>query len=73
MNEWNVHLNSIQITAVEAAPGGQGDDDSANDLFFSDTVYGEAFGGQTSAVTVNQFQGFELPLPRVESDIVFSN
>ena len=72
-SEWNVHLNNVQFTGAEAAPGGQGEDDNINDIFFSDTAYGDAFGSQTLAVTLNRFQGFSQPLPRVEADIVFNN
>lgn len=71
-DEWNQHIANVQFTGVEAAVGGQNEDDNINDLFFSDTVYGESFGGSTLAVTLNRFQGFDRPLPRVEADIVFN-
>ena len=71
-DEWNQHIANVQFTGVEAAVGGQNEDDNINDLFFSDTIYGQAFGGSTLAVTLNRFQGSSRPLPRVEADIVFN-
>lgn len=72
-NEWNQHLQNVQLNMVEAAVDGQNDDDQVNDLFFSDTVYGDSFGGSTLAITLNRFSGFSRPLPRTEADIVFNN
>jgi hypothetical protein len=71
--EWNQHLANVQFTGQEAAEGGETEDDDVNDLFFSSTIYGDAFGGSTLAVTLTRFRGFERPLPRVEADIVFNN
>lgn len=73
MAEWNVHIQDVQFAAVEAAVGGEGESNRVNDLFFSSTIYGDAFGSQTLAVTLNIFEGFSQPLPRVEADIVFNN
>ncbi len=73
MAEWNRHINDVQFTGQEASVGGEGQTNLVNDLFFSSTIYGDAFGSQTLAVTLSLFQGFSQPLPRVESDIVFNN
>ncbi|MBT5900485.1 MAG: matrixin family metalloprotease [Opitutaceae bacterium] len=73
MTEWNTHIQDVQFAAVEAAVGGEGESNRVNDLFFSSTIYGDAFGSQTLAVTLNIFEGFAQPLPRVEADIVFNN
>lgn len=72
-DEWNQHINNVQFTGVEAAVGGEAEDDNINDLFFSATIFGDSFGDSTLAVTLNRFQGFNNPLPRVEADIVFNN
>lgn len=73
MTEWNNQMQDVQFAAVEATVGGQGESNRVNDLFFSSTIYGDAFGSQTLAVTLNIFEGFSQPLPRVEADIVFNN
>ena len=73
MTEWNGQMQDVQFAAVQATVGSQSESNRVNDLFFSDTHYGDAFGAQTLAVTLNIFEGFSQPLPRVEADIVFNN
>ncbi|GAB5560456.1 MAG: hypothetical protein SynsKO_21030 [Synoicihabitans sp.] len=59
------------MEAVEGEVGGQGDSDGTNDIFFSDTKYGDDFGGFTVAVALTRFEGSSFPLPRVETDVIF--
>jgi len=50
---------------------GQGKADGTNDIFFSETQYGDEFGEFTAGVALTRWSGFSTPVPRVESDIIF--
>ena len=43
MTEWNGQMQDVQFAAVQATVGSQSESNRVNDLFFSDTHYGDAF------------------------------
>lgn len=51
MASWNSHIATASLTAVPNSPAAQGEPNSINNVFFSNTIYGFAFGGSTLAVT----------------------
>jgi hypothetical protein len=65
---WNEHLASVRLTAAGpvAASGG----DRTNSVFFSETIYGQAFGPNTLAVTVQYNpDGYVF----TETDVIFNS
>jgi hypothetical protein len=49
---WNAHLESIQFEAVPNSTSTEMIGDGYNSVFFSDSVFGDDFGGSALAVTV---------------------
>ena len=67
MQIWNNQLDAVQfVGVVDAAPPADGND--SNEIFFSNTIYGRAFGTSTLAVTTGWSAGHR----RTESDIIFN-
>lgn len=65
--DWNYWLGSIDfVSRVENRSRLQGN--NANDVFFADDVYGDAFGPRVLAVTTSMLLGAE----RVEADVIFN-
>ena len=67
---WNAVLGSVQfqVTLAPAPATPPSQNNSSNDLFFSDTIFGEGFEGNTIAVTLS----FRAGNSRTRSDIVFN-
>ncbi|MBI3885014.1 MAG: matrixin family metalloprotease [Opitutae bacterium] len=69
MQIWNPLLGASQFQPQIAPVGPGGDFNLVNEMVFSDTVFGRAFGDNTLAVTTTIVRGNE----RGEADIVFNN
>lgn len=67
---WNPNLGDAQFTSQVFAVGGSGlDNNNINEVFFSNTVFGMAFGSDgTLAVTTTWYTGNQ----RVEADVIFN-
>ena len=51
LSSWNSHIAAATLAAVPNSPEAQGEPNGINNVFFSNTIYGFAFGGSTLAVT----------------------
>lgn len=70
MATWNPHIQLVSFSAVNDSTAANGDGNSVNTVFFSDTIYGDAFGAQTLAVATSwSFPGGR----KAESDVIFNN
>lgn len=67
---WSGYLDFITVSSVSAPTVPEIPEDGINSVFFSNTVYGDALGGDTLAVTVS----FQEPGPsgdgRAEADVI---
>ena len=68
LNTWNARLVHMKFGAMIASPLPAADADADNSVFFSDTVFGEAFGPNTLAITLISTRG----PARLETDVVFN-
>lgn len=70
MDLWNLQLGRVQFTTTEADPATPAaDGDRINSVQFSDTVYGDKFGGTTLAVTLLDDNGAGVT---TEADVLFN-
>ncbi|MFN2509099.1 MAG: DVUA0089 family protein, partial [Chthoniobacterales bacterium] len=69
LNIWNQYLVHMQFGTVVASSLPPADGDTDNSVFFSDTVYGDTFGGRTLAVTITSSRGSIV----TETDVIFNN
>ena len=58
-----------EVRAFVDSPLEPGDSDADNSVFFSDTVYGEAFGNRTIAISLTSGRGTVF----TEGDVIFNN
>lgn len=66
---WNPHIQLVSFSAVNDSTAANGDGNSLNTVFFSDTVYGEEFGDGVLAVATSwSFSGGR----KAESDVIFN-
>lgn len=68
MSIWNTYLNTSRFTVVRDSTVSKGDGDGTNNIFFSNTIYGDAFGDRTLAVTTHWRRGST----RTEADLLFN-
>ncbi len=68
LNMWNSQMQRVQLTAVmdSSAPASSGD--RVNSVVFANSVYGQAFGSGTLAVTYYMTQGSAM----IEADVLFN-
>lgn len=66
---WNAHIGTTQFSPLLQSPGIGSWGDSINQQFFNSTVYGQAFGSNTLAVTKIWYSGTRM----VEADITFNS
>lgn len=68
LNMWNSQVQRVQLSAVmnSSAPASSGD--RVNSVVFSNSVYGQAFGSGTLAVTYYITQGSAM----IEADVLFN-
>ena len=62
---WNPMMARLQL-ATTAATQPNGERNGRNDVFFSNTIYGDSFGGSTLAVALS----YSVNSDRVEADVV---
>lgn len=68
MSVWNPYLGSVQLVPTENATPAA-DSDGLNSIFFSDTVYGDDFGGDTLGITLYTYDDRNVAL---EADVIFN-
>jgi hypothetical protein len=66
---WNQKLARLQFAVVRNSTVSPTDGDRRNSVFFSNTVFGDAFGSSTLATTLRTYQGSTT----VEADVVFNS
>ena len=67
---WNQHLQQTQFSWVNNATVAKGAHNGRNNVSFAQTVYGDAFGGDTLAVTVWWTSSNSI---LTEADVLFNN
>ncbi len=65
---WNPHMGSIQFSGVNGSSASKGQGNGINNVFFSSSVYGSAFGANTLAITISYTSGSS----KVEGDVLFN-
>ncbi|MBI2514192.1 MAG: immunoglobulin domain-containing protein [Opitutae bacterium] len=75
MTSWNQVILNSQFAGTTATAGNGGEDNGINELFFSSTVYGEAYGTNVIAVTLSNRGALQTDgtYRRTESDILFNS
>ena len=68
LNAWNSNLGSVRFVGINSSGSGRASGNAVNEVFFSSTVYGSAFGSNVLAVTLT----YTLGATRVESDVLFN-
>ncbi len=69
--EWNGHLARTRLTSSRGSGSNPTVTNRTNDVFFSGTIYGEAFDSRTLAVTLGDFDD-DTFAPR-ELDVIFNS
>ncbi len=69
LNTWNAYLAHMQFAPVIGSPLTPGDSDSDNSVFFSDTVYGDAWGNRVIAISLTSSRNSVF----TEADVIFNN
>jgi matrixin len=67
---WNRYVSRVQFRVVRDSTAALGSGNSLNNVFFSSTQYGQAFGSSTLAVTLTRY--FVSSGQTVEADVVFN-
>jgi hypothetical protein len=67
---WNGYLDFISFTSVSSTTVPEASGDGVNSVFFSDTVFGDAFGSDTLAVTVILTAPGPITTEMAEADVV---
>ncbi len=65
---WNSYINTVDFAVYTLSQGPAADADHVNQVFFSSTVYGQAFGSGVLAVTTRWYNGTR----RSEGDTIFN-
>jgi len=68
--EWNTKIQQVQFEAVMYSNAPIAADNGSNNVFWSDNIYGQAFGPRTLAYTTFWWVGAST---RTEADVVFNN
>lgn len=74
--DWNAQIADVQLVGTVAAEGKGGEANGINEIFFDSTIYGEAFGSSTLAVTTSYLSTVLQPdgtYRRTQSDIIFNS
>ena len=66
---WNQLISRVQFTVVRDSSAPKGDGNRVNSVFFSNDVYGTAFGKNVLAVATN----WEHGTTRTEADVIFNS
>ncbi len=70
MQAWNAQLGTVQFSWQIAAVGSGADNNGINEIFFSNTAYGQTWDSSTLAVTTDWYN--TATSQRVEADIIFN-
>jgi hypothetical protein len=65
---WNQAISRVQFTIVRDSTAPRGDGNNVNNVFFSNDIYGRAFGTNVLAVTTN----WSRRTTRTEADVIFN-
>lgn len=68
MAAWNSHISTVQLSGTVLPAGSATNGNGVNEIVSSDTIYGEAFGSQTLAITTATYQSNV----RTEADLIFN-
>lgn len=68
LSTWNQHISRVAFGVMRDSTVAKGDGTGTNNVFFSDTIFGESFGDSTLAVAT----GWSRAGVKVESDILFN-
>src|SRR5262245_25711909 len=68
---WNSYLSRVQFSVVRDSTAPIADNNRINNVFFSSTIYGKAFGTNVIAVTTGWFN--TTTNTRLEGDIIFNS
>jgi hypothetical protein len=68
MASWNNQISRVELRVVRDSTAARGNGNGQNNVFFDSTVFGDAFGDSTLAVTTHWRRGSV----RTEADIVFN-
>ncbi|CAN5616850.1 hypothetical protein BH20VER1_BH20VER1_25060 [soil metagenome] len=68
LTTWNQHIDTVRFVAGNSAPAAGGD--GVSSVFFSDSIYGESFGPNLLAVTMNYRPSGNT---FTETDVIFNN
>lgn len=68
---WNAHMSLVQFAAASGSGAANGDGNGVNTIFFSSTVYGEAFESGVLAITTEWF--LTSNNQKSEADIIFNS
>ncbi len=69
---WDSYLTRCRLSSTRSTSTSASEGDGVNNVFFSDTVYGEAWGGRTLAVTLTSSRGL-YGLRFTENDVLFNS
>ncbi len=72
LSEWNAVISRAQFVAVQNSSAPVGRQNGVNNVFFSPTVYGEAWGSGVVGLTITIMQG-SGNARRAESDVLFNS
>lgn len=72
LSEWNAVISRAQFVAVQNSSAPVGRQNGVNNVFFSPTVYGEAWGSGVVGLTITVMQGSGSQR-RAESDVLFNS
>src|SRR5580765_3453052 len=69
MAEWNFYLNRSQLVPVPDSTAPIEDGNLINNVFYSNTIFGDRFDSSTLAITLQTFVGTRM----IEADMLFNN
>ena len=71
---WNAGLTSVQFTVVRASTAAQAEGNRLNNVFFSPTIYGDAWGGRVAGITLLRFSSTNgISNGYNEADVLFNS
>ena len=66
---WNTNMGALRVAVVRDSTAPRAEGNRLNNVFFSDTIYGDAWGGNVLAVTLIYSSGSTT----TETDVLFNN
>ncbi len=68
LDRWNPHMDRVKFATVSDSPAAVGDGNGFNNVVFSGTIFGRAYGDSVLAVTTH----WRIGSRRVEADVLFN-